>query len=317
LVIKEIAKNNREKSLNWIKSAARNMNTSIPHIEFNSSFKEDFGFEIVPISKIAKGKDGFSHNPELPHQLKFYNLIYFTKGTGRHYIDFNWYDVQKNSLIYLTKEQVTAFDFSEGLEGYCLIFTEEYFVHCFSSLSNDFVYRLFNPELFSPIVQIPLGSDFKDYFSLLNKEFMSNTEFNKKSIVESLFTILVSKAEQIKQNQTLQIKDSAKINIYQRFNSLIEKNLSKSRSAEYYAGELAITYKHLNTICKELLNKTAKNAIDDLVILRAKRDLINGDLKTSAIAFDLGFEDPTNFTKFFKKKTSLTPKQFVESIKNA
>ena len=292
------------------------MNQKIPHIEFNSSAKEDFGFEVVPISKIELGKDEFSHNPELPHQLKFYNLVYFTKGKGQHYIDFNWYDVQENSLIYLTKEQVTAFDFSGNLDGYCLIFTEEYFVRCFSSLSDDFVYRLFNPELFSPIIQIPLGADFETYFSLLNKEFTRVGAFNKKSIIESLFTILISKAEQIKQDQTFQIKDSVKIGIYQQFNSLVEKNLSKSRSAEFYAGELAITYKHLNTICKELLNKTAKRVIDDLVILRAKRLLINGHLKTSAIAYDLGYEDPTNFTKYFKKKTGLTPKQFIKSIKN-
>ncbi len=293
------------------------MGEKIPHIEFDRSKSGKLGFDIVPIEKIAEGRDNYDHQPESPHQLKFYNLIYFTSGHGRHYIDFDWYSVQQNSLIYLTKDQVCAFDFSNDLKGYCIIFTEEYFVRCFANLSDSFVFRLFNPELFSPIVEIPERNDFKTYFELLHEEFKAQPSFNTKTIIESLFTILISKAEQIKQKQTFQIKDTSKIQLYQKFSKLIEEGLSKSRSAEFYAGELAITYKHLNTICKELQNKTAKQVIDDLVILRAKRLLINGQLKTSAIAYDLGFEDPTNFTKYFKKRTALTPKQFIKVTKNS
>jgi AraC-like DNA-binding protein len=286
----------------------------IPHIEFNPATIGNFGIEIISIEKITQNKEQYTHNPELPHQLKFYILFFFTQGTGRHFIDFNWYPVQQNSLVYLTKEQVNAFEFSENLKGYCIIFTENYFVDCFSNLSKDFVFRLFNPQLFSPILQIPKESDFNTYFNLLQKEYNHPKSFNQKTVIESLFVILVSKAEHIKQNQTFNIKDSSKIMVFQKFTSLIEQNLSKSRSAEFYATELAISYKHLNTICKELLNKTAKSVIDDFVILQAKRHLINSDIKSTELAYKLGFEDPTNFTKYFKKKTGLTPKSFLRSL---
>nr|WP_321236747.1 helix-turn-helix transcriptional regulator [uncultured Psychroserpens sp.] len=286
----------------------------IPHITFNPATTENFGFEIIPIDKIEQNKGQYSHNPELPHQLKFYNLIFFTQGSGRHFIDFNWYPVQENSLVYLTKEQVNAFEFSKNLKGFCIIFTERYFVDCFSNLSKDFVFRLFNPQLFSPILQIPKQSDFNTYFNLLLNEFNNSNSFNQKTIIESLFVILVSKAEHLKQNQTFHLKDSSKIKIFQKFTSLIGKNLSNSRSADLYAKELAITYKHLNTVCKELVNKTAKNVIDDFVILQAKRNLINSTLKITEIAYKLGFEDPTNFSKYFKKNTGLTPNSFVKSF---
>ena len=103
------------------------------------------------------------------------------------------------------------------------------------------------------------------------------------------------------------------MNLFKKFNSLIEQNIAKSRSADFYANELAITYKHLNLICKELVNKTAKNVIDDFLILKAKRNLINTTMKSNELAFKLGFEDPTNFTKYFKKHTGLTPKEFTKS----
>lgn len=292
------------------------MKKDIPHIKFSHEINDNFGFEIVPISKIAKNKENYPHNPELPHQLKFYNFIFFTEGLGRHFIDFNWYPIQQNSLVYLTKDQVNAFEFSDSLKGYCIIFTEEYFVECFSNLSNNFVFRLFNPELFSPILQIPINSDFENYFNLLKKEYSNNQSFNQKTIVDSLFAILISKAESLKHNQTFYIKNSSKITVFHKFTSLIEKNLSKSRSANFYANELALSYKHLNSICKELVYKTAKNVIDDHVILQAKRNLINSTIKSSELAYKLGFEEPTNFTKYFKKHTGLTPNSFLKSLLN-
>ena len=290
------------------------MKNDIPLIKFSASKTENFGFEIIPIDKIAQNKEKYDHNPELPHQLKFYNLIFFTQGKGRHFIDFNWFPVQENSLVYLTKEQVNAFDFSGNLNGFCIIFTEQYFVNCFSNLPEDFVFRLFNPQLFSPILQIPKQSDFKTYFKLLKQEFNNTEPFNQKTIIESLFLILISKAEDLKKRQTFHIGDSSKIKIFQKFTSLLESHLSKSRSANFYAKELTITYKHLNTICKELVNKTAKTVIDDFVILQAKRNLINSNLKITELAYKLGFEDPTNFSKYFKKYTGLTPNSFLKSI---
>ncbi|RNC88248.1 MAG: helix-turn-helix domain-containing protein [Winogradskyella sp.] len=291
------------------------MKKDIPHIAFQPGEKENFGLDIIPIGKIKSLKDNFNHNPEQPHQIKFYNLIFFTEGEGRHFIDFNWFPVQENTLIYLTKDQVNAFDFSSDLKGYCMLFTEDYFVNSFLHLPEDFVFRLFNPQLFSPILQIPKQSDFNSYFKLLLNEFNQTNGFNQKTILESLFVILVSKAEYYKQHQTFHIKDSSQIQLFQKFTKLLEDNFHKTRSANFYANQLGITYKHLNTISKALVNKTAKHVIDDYVILQAKRNLINSSIKSTQLAYKLGFEDATNFTKYFKKNTGLTPKSFKNTLK--
>lgn len=288
------------------------MNRDVPHIVFEPGEKENFGFDLVSIDFIQQQK-GFNHNPEHPHQLKFYNLIFFTEGEGRHFIDFNWYPIEQNTLIYLTKDQINAFDFSTDFKGYCMLFTEDYFASSFSHLPKDFVFRLFNPQLFSPILQIPKNSDFNSYFNLLLNEFNNRLIFNQKSILESLFVILVSKAEYYKQNQTFHIKDSSNVQLFQKFTTLLEKNFHKTRSAIFYASELGVTYKHLNEVSKNLVNKTAKKVIDDYVILQAKRNLINSTIKSTQLAYKLGFEDATNFTKYFKKHTGLTPKSLKKS----
>ncbi|MFK7787625.1 MAG: helix-turn-helix domain-containing protein, partial [Crocinitomicaceae bacterium] len=207
------------------------------------------------------------------------------------------------------------FDLDSNLDGFCLIFTETYFVECLRTLPKEFVFRLFNPELLSPAVDIADDSDFLTYFQLLNLEYKNNRPFNKKVILESLFAILISKLEEVKQKQSTRELDDSKIVLFKRFTSLIEEHFSAQRSAQFYARELAITYKHLNVVCKEVINKTAKNVIDDFIILQAKRSLINSEIKSSELAYKLGFDDPTNFTKYFKKKTGLTPNSFKNNVK--
>lgn len=290
------------------------MTKNIPHLDFKPAKEETFGFEVVPIEKIAKIKSSSGHSPRLPHQLKFYTLIFFTEGSGRHYIDFNWYPVQKNTLIYLSKDQVNAFDFTGDLQGYCIVFTEEFFVNIFSSLTDDFVFRLFNPQLFSPLLNISNESEFIVYFNLLLKEFRAPRSVSYVNIITSLLTIIFSKAESITRNMSFSMNDYSKVLLFQKFSTLVEKHHAESRSAIYYADILAITYKHLNVICKALVQKTAKGVINDFIILKAKRNLINASVNSNELAYQLGFEDPTNFTKYFKKHTGLTPKSFTKSI---
>ena len=286
------------------------MKQDIPHIKFEPAKKDNIGFEIIPLERIHRDRHKYDHDPEQPHQLNFFKLTFYTKGEGRHFADFNWYPVKQNTLVYHTKEQINAFDFSSNLEGYCIIFTEDYFVNSFSHLPKDFVFRLFNPQLFSPVIQIPDDSEFITFFNILLQEYQLTEGFNYPTILQSLFVILISKAETIKQEQTFHIKDNSKIALFQKFIILLDKHFTSTRSAEDYAKQLHISYKHLNATCKELTNKTAKTIISEYIILQAKRLLINSEIKSAELAYKIGFEDPTNFTKFFKKYTGLTPKAF-------
>lgn len=290
------------------------MKQEIPHIPFQPGNTSQKGFEIISVDKIRNRKGSLDHNPESPHQLLFYNLIYFTEGQGRHFVDFTWYPVQANSIVYLTKDQINAFDFTGSLNGYCIVFTQAYFVECFSNLPDHFIFRLFNPQITSPILPLPQTSDFDRYFNLLHAEYQRPEGFNQAKVLQALFTILLSKAESIKQHQTLHLEDTASVELFLKFTQLLTQQFTHSRKAMFYARELAITYKHLNDTCQKLIRKSAKQVIDDYVVLQAKRRLINSSIKSTELAFDLGFDEPTNFTKYFKNHTGFTPKAFKNSL---
>ena len=238
-------------------------------------------------------------------------MIFYTGGRSKHLVDFVWYEVKKNTIIYLSKGQVNSFKFKEGMKGYIILFTEEYFNERLNTLPGNTTIRLFTSHLFSPKIQMPEKSNVSGYIKFFFEEFYNkDVEFNKNNILNYLYNIIFSKLEILKQEQTFYLKDSHKLTTFLKFKTLLEENYSKSRNADFYATKLNITYKHLNIICKEVINQTAKQFIDVFIILEIKRQLINSSEKSTQLAFSMGFEESGNFIKYFKKHTGFTPNNF-------
>lgn len=87
-------------------------------------------------------------------------------------------------------------------------------------------------------------------------------------------------------------------------------HFKEERSVQYYASALFITPKHLTKTVKELTNKTCGEFIDEMVITEAK--ILLGDLSYSVgqVADHLHFSDQFFFSKFFKRRTGLSPKEY-------
>ena len=58
------------------------------------------------------------------------------------------------------------------------------------------------------------------------------------------------------------------------------------------------------------LKENVKSAINNKLIEKAKETLVTTNLSVSEIAYQLGFEHPQSFSKLFKNKTKVTPKDF-------
>ncbi|MEP1982064.1 MAG: helix-turn-helix domain-containing protein, partial [Maribacter dokdonensis] len=115
-------------------------------------------------------------------------------------------------------------------------------------------------------------------------------------------------------DQQLPHNNAKNYTIFIAFKNLVEQNYATTRNVKDYAEMLTITTKHLNEIVKEFTLDTAKTFIDGYVILEAKRSIVSTDNGFKEIAYEIGFDELTNFTKFFKKNTGVSPKTFRNSL---
>lgn len=288
------------------------MQKDIPNIEFNAKKPNNSGIDILTIESLAARKDLVKdHHPEKAHQVAFNMIVYYTEGESRQLVDFVWHPIKKNTIIHISKGQINAFQFTKGLKGYILLFTDSYLRKQINALPKNEIIRLFNAHLFSPIIQVPKDSNVLSYFNLFYEEYTNSKEdYNQENTYKSLHSIIFSKLERLKQYQTFHLKRTDKLEMFLQFKSLLETHYKSSRNADFYADKLNITYKHLNTICKSAVGVTVKQFIDQFLVLEAKRLLINSDIKSTELAYNLGFEEPTNFVKYFKKHTGFTPNSF-------
>lgn len=102
--------------------------------------------------------------------------------------------------------------------------------------------------------------------------------------------------------------------IIDQFSDLIEQNLEKNYCAGTYAEMMDIPLKTLINEVKKREDKTPCNLITEKVINSAKYKLLHTDDTSQMIAYQLGFEDPYYFIKYFKKNTQLTPTQFRKQL---
>jgi AraC family transcriptional regulator, transcriptional activator of pobA len=80
------------------------------------------------------------------------------------------------------------------------------------------------------------------------------------------------------------------------------------KTAQDFARQLSVLVNYLNSAVKEITGKTTTSHISDRIVTEARALLQHTDWNIADIAYVLGFEYPTYFNNFFKKKTGYIPK---------
>ncbi len=94
--------------------------------------------------------------------------------------------------------------------------------------------------------------------------------------------------------------------------------VSQLPTVQYFADKMHLTPNYLGDIIKHFTNKSAIETIHEFIIKKAKGLLEErNDLNNSEIAYELGFEYPNYFAKFFRKHVNLTPKEYRKRLQSA
>ncbi len=284
----------------------------IPNIAFKSS-KNATDIEFLELDSLfARIGEIPNHNPKQPHRIDFYALLVVTEGKGVHQVDLKNYTIKAGDVVKVAKGQVHAFQGGLAYKGYLIIFTEDFVLKYFSKSSIQFISHLYNYHISQPLIQsCSFNSVFLDLFSEeLNKE----ASIAQKNIIAKLMELYLMKVEQL--SNTIDLSDSNKKHyaLFFEFKTLVENHYKETRNVKDYAEMLSISTKHLNQIVQSFTLDTSKHFIDQYVLLEIKRSIQSTSKSLKEIAFDIGFDEVTNFTKFFKKHTQISPKIYKASL---
>lgn len=270
-------------------------------------------FEMTELSRL------FAENGSHPYEAhihSFYQIIWFRKGTGVHYVDFKEYPVADNTMFFISPGQIHYFETGRQVEGVVIHFNESFLSDEGSSENVFLKYNVFNAFDASPYYLIRRENAGK--LTLLVNEMEEETRneglFAHSDLLKYLIKMLliyVQRTGERGHGLPLCINNAAN-RTFVRFRQSLEHHYRSMHTVKEYAAHLNVSTKTLTNCVYESSHSTPLALINDRIVLEAKRQLLHSSLKVKEIAFQLGFEDPSYFIKFFKRYVGCLPVEFRE-----
>jgi AraC family transcriptional regulator, transcriptional activator of pobA len=268
------------------------------------------GFLLKTLEEVYNGP---TLESERPHRHDYYAIMFIEKGNGIHYVDFQEYPVNDGLVFFLMPGQMHQLLFFAQPKGYLIAFTEEFLVtNAISQKMIDDLY-LFNEYGISPPLQLSESQlpAYQNVFEQMKYFSESVGRYNTEALASlvQLFLVLSNNHCSIRKEDNTQLLESGNT-LLRAFRNLLNKRYAVEHQVSGYANEIAVTADYLNKIVKSLTGISAKEHIQNKLVLEAKRALVFTDVSNKELAFSLGFEEAAHFNNFFKKMTGMSPGEF-------
>ncbi|MEO1216960.1 MAG: helix-turn-helix transcriptional regulator [Bacteroidota bacterium] len=292
------------------------MNQDPIEIKFKNRQNPQAEFDMIDLGEIFHRKD-LNHSPFQLHLVNFYLIVLFEQGKSTHTIDFTDYSCKKGSLLTIRKDQIHRFHKNPSAEGKLLLFTDEFLVSYLEKLEALKSLQLFNELLGEPKIQLQEEElrEVNEIVGRISHEYFNTNDDYSLGIIRSELHILIAKLYRIKSQRNQIIEDRKYISEFIQLQNLVEQYANQHSKVKAYAEMMGVSSKTLNAYTQTIVHKSAKEFIDEICTKQIKRLLINTELSVKEIAYASGFEETTNFYKYFKRQTNLTPEGFRDSAR--
>ena len=247
-----------------------------------------------------------------PHRHDYIELFFFRKGGGIHEIDFTKLPVDANSIHLVSAGRVHRLKRELNSEGYVVLFHPSIFDR--DHTISEFLFELdcYDIGEYEPIYHFLTDrqKEVDDLVESLWQHYQSDDDFKHQFILHKL-TLLCLHCIKVRQFKSTDISRDQEF--YTAFRKALRQNFKEKKKVKEYAETLGVSTRKLNEIVSERTGLSVSNLIHRQVILEARR-LLNSGITSKEVAFQLNFEDPAHFSKFFKSQTGESPSEFQRSV---
>ena len=241
------------------------------------------------------------------HRDDHYIFFLLKKGSGSLMIDLQKVEMKAGQLYYILPGQVHHHIRTRGAEGWFLaIDTSLVPAEC----RNVFEGKL-NLQL-PCTLQSALFQQYLNLLTLLQERYAAakKARFDRLAIhalLQSFLAMAANAYDDLREpNQTL----SRPAELSRQFRMLMAKNIRAVKSPSGYSSRLNVSQSYLNESVKRITGFPIRYWIQQEILLEAKRLLYYSEFNIKQISYELGYEDPSYFSRFFRRAAGMSALEF-------
>ncbi len=216
--------------------------------------------------------------------------------------------------------------------GESVVFSKNAIVQSLSFHHNFVCVRVLRDEVYCdgivfnrlrglPIIAFP-KSETKTLLSRFDelKSILRNpSNFSHERALSTIRTLLLHAADfkvRTSDNQSSNNPSNKRLSaLIRSFKELVEKTYTQKKSVSFYSEQLGVTSATLNRRVKEELGQSVMQVINERIAIAARVALRTGEKSIKEVSYDMGFDDPLYFSRFFKKQFGSSPSQYFQNEK--
>lgn len=285
----------------------------ILHTDAPEILKADYGHVNVFSREVCQPQSSYI-------KRDFFKISLIIGDVELHYAD-KWIKINQPALLFSNPMVPYSMENAIGPKlGWFCIFDTNFLQgksHVQVLTDSHFLNTNTNPIFFLNEKQV---AEIQALFGKINEALQSDYQF-KYDLIRTYIELLIHEALMMRPAEKYEAGNNASVRILNLFLELLERqfpvNTNKNvllKNPNDFARQLAIHPNYLNKALKETTGKTTSDLIAERLTREAERLLKQTDMQISEISYAMGFEYPSYFNNFIKKRTQLTPLQLRQSI---
>jgi AraC-like DNA-binding protein len=250
--------------------------------------------------------------PILPHRKTLHDFLFLTHGQSKRSKGLHDYQFEAPAFFFLPAYQISTHEFmSEDARGYFCHFDTGIFEQPFFNAKVLSDYSFLQPAGY-PVVAVDASSVSRLTVLLerLVAEYAKPDLADFSIVAVYLVTLFTELKQSMKPSEIA--KKNAAFRITQAYKDALSQHIYTKQYVTEYAHLLAVTPDHLNKCVRTTTGRSAQDLLSEMLMLEAKVLLRQTQLTITEIAYKLSEKAPSDFSRFFKAKTGLTPKQYKQ-----
>lgn len=247
-----------------------------------------------------------------PHRhAGLYQLLYLRQGRARVQHESQVHELGPGGLVVVPEMSVHGFEFDADAQGLVLTLASPLVQRLGERVSSALLTQLFAEFRLCALVRSPQHSAIDDALLQIHREYIAQAP-GRAALMEAQLSALMVRLIRhcLPAGGPLVEPAVAGVDHFGDFNRLIEQHYCEGWTVAKYASELGITTAHLNGICRRTVGQSALQLVHQRILLEAKRLLVYTAQTVAQVGDRLGFNDPGYFTRFFKRQTGQSPRDF-------